>query len=264
MSATSEILEANAKILNGNYCKNMEGAKAGIEALYKSITGFDYNVQMQAWQNALNDPESYINKTMRMWSAYSKTIDYEKLTGLQQIVDQMPKIDISSFVGLQTHLGELLNTDNIINFKLSDAIDYAYETAKDEAGEPEISKDELGNVVREEIINDTLGEADIENNKFKEKFYEFIKFFLISVLLPLAINFVYDLGKAQLGKVIKFSAEDDAPVIYEIHNENTYVNIIDHTDKKYRVFFIDDDGNVIDGYMDKENIDMNFDDDEDE
>ena len=43
MSATSEILEANAKILNGNYCKNMEGAKAGIEALYKSITGFDYN-----------------------------------------------------------------------------------------------------------------------------------------------------------------------------------------------------------------------------
>ena len=28
--------------------------------------------------------------------------------------------------------------------------------------------------------------------------------------------------------------------------------------------FIDDDGNVIDGYMDKENIDMNFDDDEDE
>ena len=26
----------------------------------------------------------------------------------------------------------------------------------------------------------------------------------------------------------------------------------------------DDDGNVIDGYMDKENIDMNFDDDEDE
>ena len=55
-------------------------------------------------------------------------------------------------------------------------------------------------------------------------------------MLPLAINFVYDLGKAQLGKVIKFSAEDDAPVIYEIHNENTYVNIIDHTEKNIVYF----------------------------
>lgn len=52
-------------------------------------------------------------------------------------------------------------------------------------------------------------------------------------------------------------------MIYEIQNKNTYVNIIDKTDKKYRVFYIDDDGNVIDGYMDKENINMNFEDDED-
>ena len=86
----------------------------------------------------------------------------------------------------------------------------------------------------------------------------------MNVLLPLALNLIYDLGKAQLGKVITFSAEDNAPVIYEIQNKNTYVNIIDKTGKKYRVFFIDDDGNVIDGYMDKENINMNFEDDEDE
>lgn len=157
-----------------------------------------------------------------------------------------------------------MNTDNIINSKFSEVIDYAYETAKEEAGEPEISKEELGNVVREEIKNDTLGEADIENNKFKEKFYAVIKFFLKDVLLPLALSLIYDLGKAQLGKVITFSAEDDAPVIYEIHNENTYVNIIDQTDKKYRVLFIDDDGNVIDGYTDKDNIDMNFEANEDE
>ena len=52
-------------------------------------------------------------------------------------------------------------------------------------------------------------------------------------------------------------------MIYEIHNENTYVNIIDQTDKKYHIFFVDDDGNVIDGYTDKENIDMNFGDAED-
>lgn len=81
--------------------------------------------------------------------------------------------------------------------------------------------------------------------------YAFIKFFLVNILLPLVISFISDLGKAQIGKVIKLSAEDDAPVIYEIHNENTYVNIIDQTDKKYRVFFIDDDGKVIEGYTDK-------------
>lgn len=269
MSATtSELLDSYTKMLDSEFYKNLKGITAGIEALQKSLVGSDFHKQMQAWQTVLNDPESSINKSMRMWSEFSKNIDYGKLTGLQaglqQFVDQMLKIDMSSFAGLQTHLGELLNTDNIINFKLSEAIDYAYETAKEEAGDPEISKEELGNVVREEIKNDTLGEADIENSKFKEKFYAFIKFFIVSVVLPLAINFLYDLGKAQFGKVIKFSAEDDAPVIYEIHNENTYVNIIDQTDKKYRVFFIDDDGNVIDGYTDKENIDMNYKDDEGE
>lgn len=269
MSATaSELLDSYTKMFDSEFYKNLQGITAGVEALQKSLVGSDFHKQMQAWKTVLNDPESSINKSMRMWFEFSKNIDYGKLTGLQaglqQFADQMPKIDMSSFAGLQTHLSELLDTDNMINLKLSEAINYAYETAKDEAGEPEISKDELGNVVREEIINDTLGEIDIKNSKFKEKFYVFIKFFLVSVILPLIISFVYDLGKAQLGKVIKFSAEDNAPVIYEIHNENTYVNIIDQTDKKYRVFFIDDDRNIIDGYMDKENIDMNFEDDEDE
>ena len=250
MSATtSELLDSYTKMLDSEFYKNLKGITAGIEALQKSLVGSDLHKQMQAWQTVLNDPESSINKSMRMWSEFSRNIDYGKLTGLQaglqQLADQMPKIDMSSFAGLQSHLGE-------------------YETAKEEAGEPEISKEELGNGVREEIKNDTLGEADIENNKFKEKFYAVIKFFLMNVLLPLALNLIYDLGKAQLGKVITFSAEDNAPVIYEIQNKNTYVNIIDKTDKKYRVFFIDDDGNVIDGYMDKENINMNFEDDEDE
>lgn len=251
MSATtSELLDSYTKMLDSEFYKNLKGITAGIEALQKSLVGSDLHKQMQAWQTVLNDPESSINKSMRMWSEFSINIDYGKLTGLQ--------------AGLHSHLGELLNTDNIINSKFSEVIDYAYETAKEEAGEPEISKEELGNVVREEIKNDTLGEADIENNKFKEKFYAVIKFFLKNVLLPLALSLIYDLGKAQLGKVITFSAEDNAPVIYEIQNKNTYVNIIDKTDKKYRVFFIDDDGNVIDGYMDKENINMNFENDEDE
>ena len=180
MSATtSELLDSYTKMLDSEFYKNLKGITAGIEALQKSLVGSEFHKQMQAWQTVLNDPESSINKSMRMWSEFSRNIDYGKLTGLQaglqQFADQMPKIDMSSFAGLQSHLGELLNTDNIINFKFSEAIDYAYETAKEEAGEPEISKEELGNVVREEIKNDTLGEADIENNKFKEKFYAVIK-----------------------------------------------------------------------------------------
>ena len=265
---TREVLDSYQKVFSGDCYKNMEKIVAAVGAACKSLMQVNGNEQIQAWQDALYDPESSINKSMRMWSEFSINIDYGKLTGLQaglqQLADQMPKIDMSSFAGLHSHLGELLNTDNIINSKFSEAIDYAYETAKEEAGEPEISKEELGNVVREEIKNDTLGEADIENNKFKEKFYAVIKFFLKNVLLPLALSLIYDLGKAQLGKVITFSDEDNAPVIYEIQNKNTYVNIIDKTDKKYRVFFIDDDGNVIDGYMDKENINMNFENDEDE
>lgn len=262
-TVTSELSDSYTKIVDGEFYKNLKGITAGIEALQKSFVGSESRKQMQSWQTVLNDPESSINKSMRMWSEISKNIDYGKSVGLQQFVDRISKIDVISSAGLQLPLSELLTTKNVISFKVSEAIDYAYEKAKEEAGEPEISKEELGNVVRKEIINNTLGGADIKNNIFKEKFYAIIKFLLISVILPLVVSFVYDLGKAQLGKVIKFSTEDDSPVIYEIHNENTYVNIIDQTDKKYHIFFVDDDGNVIDGYTDKENIDMNFGDAED-
>lgn len=84
-----------------------------------------------------------------------------------------------------------------------------------------------------------------ENNKFKEKFYQVIKFILVNIMLPLALSFVYDLGIAKLGEVIKVSDNENTPVIYEIQNENTYVNIVDQTDKQYHVYFIDDEGCAI-------------------
>ena len=59
---------------------------------------------------------------------------------------------MSSFAGLQSHLGELLNTDNIINSKFSEVIDYAYETAK-EIEEPDIGMEELKNNIIEENDN---------------------------------------------------------------------------------------------------------------
>lgn len=160
MSATtSELLDSYTKMLDSEFYKNLKGITAGIEALQKSLLGSDLHKQMQAWQTVLNDPESSINKSMRMWSEFSINIDYGKLTGLQaglqQLADQMPKIDMSSFAGLQSHLGELLNTDNIINSKFSEVIDYAYETAK-EIEEPDIGKEELKNNIIEEIDNKVL------------------------------------------------------------------------------------------------------------
>lgn len=153
-ATTSDILEAYAKTLNCNYFKNMEEAKAGIEALYKSITGYDYNVQMQAWQKILNDPESYINKIMNMWSAYSKNIDYENLAGLQagvqRLADKMTKIDTSALSSLKTE--QLFDTDTEIGKDFAEVYDCAYETAK-EIEEPDIGKEELKNNIIEEINN---------------------------------------------------------------------------------------------------------------
>ena len=94
----------------------------------------------------------------------------------------------------------------------------------------------------------------IGNNKFKEKFYQVIKAILINIVASL----VSGLAIAKFGEVIKASDNENAPVIYEIQNENTYVNIVDQTDKQYHVYFIDDEGNIIDGYTSKENIDTNF------
>ncbi len=238
--------------------KNIEGMKVGLEALYKSIIRSDYHKQIQAWQAVLNNPESSINKSMQMWFEFSKKFDLEKLTGLQtglrQLAEQMPKFDMSAFTALQTNLDKILNTENIFSHKLSESIDYAYEAAKEEAGEPNISKEELKDIVKEEIKNDTLGEVVIGNNKFKEKFYQVIKAILINIVASL----VSGLAIAKFGEVIKASDNENAPVIYEIQNENTYVNIVDQTDKQYHVYFIDDEGNIIDGYTSKENIDTNF------
>lgn len=87
-------------------------------------------------------------------------------------------------------------SDNILGQKFSEACDYAYETEKEEAGEPDISKEELENTVKEEIKSNIVGKAEIENSQFKTKYYKVIIFIFTNVILPLLLNLVYDLGKA--------------------------------------------------------------------
>lgn len=268
MSITVEELNnIYSNLFDEEYLKHTRTLSAGLERFCESFIGSGSYKQIQTLQKIINDPDSSINQIIKMWSGLFEKIDFEKLTGmqagLQQLADQMPKIDLSAFSELQTlNYDKLFDSENIIGQKFSEACDYAYEMAKQEAGEPDISKEELENTVKEKIKNNTVGKVEIENSQFKTKYYKVIKFIFINVILPLLLSLVYDLGKAQIGKVIKSSTEENASVIYEIHDENTYVNIIEQTEKQYRVYFIDDDGTPIDGYIEKENVNLNFEDGE--
>ena len=203
MSATtSELLDSYTKMLDSEFYKNLKDITAGIEALQKSLVESDLHKKMQAWQTVLNDPESSINKSMRMWSEFSINIDYGKWTGLQaglqQLADQMPKIDMSSFAGLQSHLGELLNTDNIINSKFSEVIDYAYETAK-EIEEPDIGKEELKNNIIEEIDNKDAKKSTIRNSEFQKAVCR-----MICLILLIACTYLYQAGGIENASVNDF------------------------------------------------------------
>lgn len=269
MSITVEELNnIYTNLFDEKYIEQARALSAGLERYYGSFVGSENYKQLQSLQKILKDPDSSINRSIKMWSEVSEKIDFKKMTGiqtgLQQFADQIPKIDLSAFSALQTlDYDKIFSNDNILGQKFSEACDYAYEIAKEEAGEPDVSKEELENTVKEEIKSNIVGKAEIENSQFKTKYYKVIIFIFTNVILPLLLNLVYDLGKAQIGKMIKLSTEENAPVIYEIHSENTYVNIIDQTENQYRVYFIDDDGNPIDGYIEKENVNLNFEDEED-
>ncbi len=170
MTATSEISEEYAKVFNcDHYKNNIEGAEAGLEALCKTITGYDYNVQMQAWQKILNDPESDINKSMRMWLEYSKQIDYEKLEGLQagvqRFAEQITKFDASTLSSLKAE--QLFDTDSEIGKSFTEVYDCAYEAAK-EIEEPDIGKEELKNSIIEEINNKDVNKHIMMNSVFQK------------------------------------------------------------------------------------------------
>ena len=99
MSATtSELLDSYTKMLDSEFYKNLKGITEGIEALQKSLVGSDLHKQMQAWQTVLNDPESSINKSMHMWSEFSRNIDYGKLTGLQAGLQQLAHLQAYNLI----------------------------------------------------------------------------------------------------------------------------------------------------------------------
>lgn len=199
-ATTSEILETYGKVYNCEDYKNMEGVKAGIEALYKSITGYDYTVQMQAWKKILNDPESNINKSIRMLSVYSKSIDHEKLSGLQagmqRFADQITEIGTSTLSSLKTE--QLFDTDTEIGKGFTDVYDCAYETAK-EIEEPDIGKEELKNNIIEEIDNRDAKKSIIRNSEFQKAVFNIICAMFITIF-----TYLYQTGKIEHSSAIDF------------------------------------------------------------
>jgi hypothetical protein len=195
-ATTSEILEAYGKKYNCEDYKNMEGVKAGIEALYKSITGYDYTVQMQAWKKILNDPESNINKSIRMLSVYSKSIDHEKLSGLQagmqRFADQITEIGTSTLSSLKTE--QLFDTDTEIGKGFTDVYDCAYETAK-EIEEPDIGKEELKSNVIEEVDNNDANKSIIRSSEFQK---------VVCIILLIACAYLYQVGGIKNASAITF------------------------------------------------------------
>lgn len=191
MTATSEISEEYAKVFNcDHYKNNIEGAEAGLEALCKTITGYDYNVQMQAWQKILNDPESDINKSMRMWSEYSKQIDYEKLEGLQagvqRFAEQITKFDASTLSSLKAE--QLFDTDSEIGKSFTEVYDCAYEAAK-EIEEPDIGNEELKNSIIEEINNKDVNKHIIKNSRSKK-----FLFYIIAIIIFNMYTYLNQIG----------------------------------------------------------------------
>lgn len=235
-----------------------------LQTFSKSLYASDTGKTLIAFQKALNDPDSAYNQAMRNWSFVMQQYD---LSGIDKTLEQVWKelkpisnIDFKGLKQLQNLDFSKLYGNVAFDKSFSEAVDLAYEVAKQEAGEPDISKEEIEEQVREKI--DTYGidglDVDVSNNGFKEKFIKILKIFFVYILLPLILNTIYDLGKVVAGSVIKSDANEKAAVIYEITNQETYVNIIEQTENYYHIYFINEDGNVIDGYLEQENIDLDL------
>jgi hypothetical protein len=130
----------------------------------------------------------------------------------------MPKIDMSSFAGLQSHLGELLNTDNIINSKFSEVIDYAYETVK-EIEEPDIGKEELKNNIIEEIDNKDAKKSTIRNSEFQKAVCRMICFILLT-----ACTYLYQAGGIENASVNDFINYIMAYIVPSLLSSGLYNN----------------------------------------
>ena len=173
---TREVLDSYQKVFSGDCYKNMEKVVAAVGAACKSLMQVNGNEQIQAWQDALYDPESSINKSIRAWSKYPKQIKIEELAGLQvglqKLVDYIPQYDIKSLSSLQTfNFNKLFNTDTEIGKNFTETYDYAYETAEKDVGEPDIDKEELKSTIIEEIKNKALGKACVVKSKFQTCVY---------------------------------------------------------------------------------------------
>ena len=111
-----------------------------------------------------------------------------------------------------------MNTDNIINSKFSEVIDYAYETAK-EIEEPDIGKEELKNNIIEEIDNKDAKKSTIRNSEFQKAVCRMICFILLT-----ACTYLYQAGGIENASVNDFINYIMAYIVPSLLSSGLYNN----------------------------------------
>lgn len=271
MSITVEELEnfyRKLGLLGVRYAEQINAMATGLVKVYEKIAESGYIEKIEKLQKVLNDPESQINQAMQKWVDVLAKIDYEKIgkagISLLEFAEKIEKINLTNEIQFPEVDYDKLFENDLYNQKFAEAYNVAYETARQEAGEPNVDKEELENAVKEELKTNSLEDINIENDKFKETFIKVLKCLWMYLILPLLVSTIYDVGKIVVGNIIKSSTEENSATVYEINNQNTYVNIIEQTENHYYIFFIDEDGDFVNGYIEKENVDLNLEDEEEQ
>lgn len=269
MSITAEEWEdiyRKIGLLSMEYNEKAKAMTASLERVYETLAGSESVKQLQRLQSALDDPDSQINQTMQRWTYILSKIDFAKIAkmqdGLLRFAEKFEMINVENQIQFPELNYNKLFENSLYNRKFSEACDVAYETARQEAGEPDISKEELENAVKEELKTNSIEEVEIENSKFKETYIKVLKFIWEFIIIQLMVAGLYDIGKVAIGNIIKSSTETNSATVYEINNQNTYVNIIQQTENHYHIYFIDDEGCIVNGYIEKENVDLDFENEE--
>lgn len=253
-------------LLSTEYNEKAKVMTASLERVYETLAGNESVKQLQRLQEMLYEPDSQINQAMQRWTYVLSKIDFAKIAkmqdGLLAFAEQFEMINIEKQIQFPELDYDRLFENNLYNQKFTEACDVAYETARQEAGEPDISKEELERAVKEDLKTNSFDGVEIENSKFKEAYIKVLKFILYNIIIPLMVAGLYDIGKIAVGNIIKSSTKENSATIYEITNENTYVNIIEQTENHYQIYFIDDEGHIVNGYIEKENVELDFEDEE--
>lgn len=183
------------------------------------------------------------------------------------------------FKGLQFQLDEMADTIGLKNMEMLQNIDFprlfqdsfyrkkydeasqmAFEYVEEEVkSEEDISQEELLEIFNEQI-EDNVGWQEKLYNKsqeFQRKYYVFYNIVIgfFKLLIGLIITSSLEFGASYAwGKITAEPKKDSTDIYY--FDQRTEINIINETSNHYLILFVDDDGNIVTGYSEKENVEI--------